>query len=62
MTSFVECSGLNGHGSSLWDFHTEPSLDTMHSRIKEIYGVDVSDLASGNIAQILSRIAAKQAR
>jgi hypothetical protein len=49
-------------GSSLWDFHTEPSLDTIHSRIKEIYGVDVSDIASGNIAQILSRIAAKRTR
>ena len=49
-------------GSSLWDFHTEPSLDAMHSRIKEIYGVDVAGIASGNIAQILSRIAAKRTR
>ena len=49
-------------GSSLWDFHTGPSLDTFHIRIMELYGVDVSDVASGNVALILSRIAAKRTR
>jgi hypothetical protein len=49
-------------GSSLWDFHTGPSIDTFHAKIKEIYGVDVSDIAYGNIAEILNRIAADRTR
>jgi hypothetical protein len=44
--------------SSLWDFHTNENNDSFHARIKEIYGLDVSDLKSGNIAEILERIAA----
>lgn len=43
--------------SSLWDFQGEASNDALQQRICEVYGVDVSDIASGNIAEILERIA-----
>jgi hypothetical protein len=45
--------------SSLWDFHTNETNDAFHTKIKETYGVNVSDIESGNLAQILDRIAAK---
>ncbi len=32
----------------------------MNAKIKATYGVDVSDLESGNLADILDRIAAKR--
>ncbi len=44
--------------SSLWHFHFGESNDELFARIKEIYGVDVSYIESGNIAEILERIAA----
>ena len=43
--------------SSLWHFHLSESNDRLFARIKEIYGVDVSYIDSGNIAEILERIA-----
>lgn len=46
--------------SSLRDFHTETSNAALFDRITEVYGVDVSDIESGNIAEILDRIASKQ--
>ncbi|HEU5350577.1 MAG TPA: hypothetical protein VFU55_03205 [Terracidiphilus sp.] len=49
-------------GSSLWDFHTERTNDELNARIKEVYGADVSDIESGNIAEILERIASVRAR
>jgi len=33
---------------------------SMPTKIKETYGVDVSDIESGNLVEILDRIAAKQ--
>jgi hypothetical protein len=33
--------------------------DELQAKIREIYGVDVSDIEFGNIVQILDRIAAK---
>jgi hypothetical protein len=42
--------------SSLWDFHMEGNNDALFSRIEQIYGVDVSDIHSGNISEILDRI------
>ncbi len=48
--------------SSLWDFHTDDTNDVLNEKIREVYGVDVSDVESGNLAQILQRIAARQAR
>jgi len=47
------------NGSSLWDFHSDETKDELQAKIREIYGVDVSDIESGNIVQILDRIAAK---
>ena len=47
-------------GSSLWDFHTSETNDALHAKIKEIYGVDVSDIQSGNLAEILERIASRR--
>jgi hypothetical protein len=43
--------------SSLWDFHTGETNDVLMAKIRDRYGVDVSDIGSGNIATILSRIA-----
>jgi len=43
--------------SSLWDFTTEESLDGCYARIRSLYGVDVSDIAGGNLAEIIERIA-----
>lgn len=43
--------------SSLRDFHTEPSNDALCSKIRQTYGVDVGDIESGNLADILERIA-----
>lgn len=43
--------------SSLWHFHTGETNDVVIAKIKDIYGVDVSDIESGNIATILHRIA-----
>lgn len=44
--------------SSLWDFHTESSNEEYFAKIKDAYFVDVSDIESGNIADILERITA----
>jgi hypothetical protein len=48
--------------SSLWDFHTDETNDVLNAKIREVYGVDVSDVESGNLAEILQRIAARQTR
>jgi hypothetical protein len=45
-------------GTELWHFHAKDSNDEYVSRIREIYGVDCSDLADASIADILDRIAA----
>jgi hypothetical protein len=45
--------------SSLWDFHERDSNDFLHKKILERYGVDVSDIESGSIADILDRIVAR---
>ena len=43
--------------SSLWDFGTGTDITELQDRVREVYGVDVSDVASGNIAEIVERIA-----
>jgi predicted RNase H-like HicB family nuclease len=45
-------------GSSLWDFHTEENNNALFAKIREVYSVDVSDIESGNLGEILDRIAA----
>jgi hypothetical protein len=42
--------------STLWDFHTHESNSSLYAKIREVYGVDVSDISSGNLADILDRI------
>jgi hypothetical protein len=44
--------------STLCDFHTIQTNDHFFEKIRTVYGVDVSDISSGNIADILDRIAA----
>jgi hypothetical protein len=46
--------------SSLWDFHTNETNELLHAKIMEVYGVDVSDLETAKLSEILDRIAAKQ--
>jgi hypothetical protein len=48
--------------SSLWHFALGGSLDDYYAKIKLLYGVDVREVADGNIAQILDRIAAARQR
>jgi hypothetical protein len=46
--------------SSLWDFHAGGINGASVAKIKEVYDVDVSDIESGNLGEILDRIAASQ--
>jgi hypothetical protein len=46
--------------SSLQDFHDGEKNDELIARINEVYGVDVSDIESANLAEILERIATKR--
>jgi hypothetical protein len=46
--------------SSLWDFHTERTNDQFVAKIKEVYGVDVSDIESAPLCEILGRIGARK--
>jgi hypothetical protein len=43
--------------SSLGDFHEGESNDFFVGKIRTVYGVHVSDIASGNLAEIFERIA-----
>jgi len=42
--------------SSLWDFHGDESNDFYIAKIKEVYDVDVSDIQSAKLSEILERI------
>jgi hypothetical protein len=42
--------------SSLGDFHGDETNETLTDKIRDIYGVDVSDISSGNLADIFDRI------
>jgi hypothetical protein len=42
--------------SSLLDFHTEETSDLFYAKIREIYGVDVSDIESAKLWAIFERI------
>lgn len=44
--------------SSLSDFHEEETDEALVQKIRTTYGVDVSDISSGNLAEIFDRIAA----
>jgi hypothetical protein len=43
--------------SSLWDFHSDETNVALTTKIKEVYDVDVSDIESANLFEILGRIA-----
>jgi hypothetical protein len=45
--------------SSLWDFHSAESNDVLLARIKETYGIDVSDIKSAKLTDIFERIAGR---
>jgi hypothetical protein len=47
--------------STLWDFCGEETNDKYYDKIKEVYGVDVSDIQSAKLCEVLERIAAVQA-
>ena len=42
--------------SSLWDFHGNETNDKFVEKIRCIYAVDISDISSGNLADIFDRI------
>jgi hypothetical protein len=43
--------------SRLWDFHGDETNDALCAKIEEVYGVDVSDIKSAKLSEILERIA-----
>ena len=43
--------------SRLWDFHSEETNDALYAKIEEVYGVNVSDIESAKLSEILERIA-----
>jgi hypothetical protein len=43
--------------SALWDFHEENDNAVLIQKIGHVYGVDVSHITSGNVAEILEEIA-----
>jgi hypothetical protein len=43
--------------SSLGDFHAGDGNDFRVGKIREVYGVDVSDITSGSLTEIFERIA-----
>lgn len=47
--------------SSLWDFHSSDDNQDLIAKINEVYGVDVSDIESAKLWQILDRIATTRA-
>ena len=46
--------------SSLWDFHSSDDNQELIAKINEVYGVDVSDIESAKLWEILDRIAARR--
>jgi hypothetical protein len=45
--------------STLWDFHEAGTNASLITRIKEVYKVDVSEIESASLPEILERIAQK---
>jgi hypothetical protein len=46
--------------SSLWDFHHNETNDALIFKVREVYNVDVSDIESARLSEILERIATVQ--
>ena len=51
---FDDC--LITDGSSIWDFPVEESEQEVANKVMIIFGVDISDIADGNLAAIFRRI------
>ena len=47
--------------SSLWDFHGQENNDQLNEKILLTYGVDVSDIESGNLADVFTRLVSRGA-
>jgi hypothetical protein len=47
--------------SSLWDFHDDETNESLNDKILYVYGVEVTDISSGNLADIFDRIAKNRA-
>ena len=47
--------------SSLWDFRENETNQNLTDKIRNIYGVDVSDMSNGNLADIFDRILKQRA-
>jgi hypothetical protein len=47
--------------SSLWDFHTEQTNESLYTKIREVYSVDVSDIESAKLWAIFERIESSRA-
>lgn len=46
--------------STLWDFHFDETNQHLHAKIKQVYGVDVSNIESAKLSEIFERIANSQ--
>ena len=46
-------------GSSLWDFHVGESNDALNEKVLLTYGVDISDIETGNLADIFARLVSR---
>jgi hypothetical protein len=44
--------------SSLWDFARDDTLEAVFAKVREVYGVDVSDVPDGTIWKVLDRVGA----
>jgi len=54
--NMTRCDCLISDESSLWDFRTDQSKKAIWRRIQATYGLDVRDVADGNLATIFKRI------
>jgi len=57
--NYDECFVSNE--SSLWDFHGEETNDSLNEKILLTYGVDISDIESGNLADVFTRLVSRGA-
>lgn len=48
--------------SSLWDFHEDDTNKDLAAKVRDIYGVDISDLQSGRLCDIFERIVREDKR
>jgi len=54
-----ECAFISDE-SSLWNFHTDATNEALLTKIRDVYGVNVEDIESAKVWEILDRIAEAQ--